>query len=273
MLDVSLFGASIPAGSYVRGDTIELQIIDGPKVVRSGRGAAILKRITSGLIIGSSASGAKSFWEVSVRNSDWIDDATSLTTPLDDANALDKYSGNVQDGQNCILTPNSSWQVTAKCKAPVTTTVDNSIFCCIDVDYPQVSSIEDPTKLMGYPTSIEQEFTADLAKADITTSKWTVINTDMFKAGFEYALVKPELTTPGNGATGFIKISNAAGMGGLTRIIPISSPVANVRNIIEYASKLVKGPMDLGVMLFSMTGTAVTGATVDVLLDFVKRRV
>ena len=273
MLDVSLFGASIPAGTYTRGDTVTLGLIDGPSVVRSGRGAAILKRITSGLLIGAATSAAKSFWEVSVRNSDWIDDATSLTTPLDEPNALDKYCGNIQDGQNCPLTPNSSWQVVATCKASATTTVANSIFCCIEVDYPQVSSIEDPTRLTGVPTSIEETMTINLAAPNITAGTWTTVNVDFFKAGYEYALVKPELTTPGNGATGFIKLANAAGMGGLSRIIPISSPVSNVRNIIEYASKLVKGPMDISAMLFSITGTAVSGATADIILDFVKRRI
>ena len=270
MLDVSLYGASIPAGSYAAGDTVELACIDGPAVVRSGRGAAYLKRITCGTLLG--VSGAASWWKVSVQNSDWIDPAESLTAPLDAATALDKYSGCVQDGQNCPLTQNSSWKVIATCVNTTTTTIDNSIFCCIDIDYPQVASIIDPTSLVGFPTTISDEVTTDLQSPSIVGAKWTTHNVDVFKAGYEYALVKPEVRA-GTAAVGFIKISNAAGMAGLSRIIPLSTPVANLRNMIEYAGKLTKGPMDISYMMFSGTGTAVTGSTVTMLMDYVKRKV
>ena len=272
MLDVSLFGATIPAGTYAVGDVVQLKNIDGPAVVRSGRGAAYLKRITSGILI--DPSGSMTYWKVHVKNSDWIDDAINMTAALGAATSLDLQSGCVQDGQNCPLTPNSSWEVWAECTAGGTTTIDNSIFCTIDIDFPQVSSIIDPKQLQGFPTTIDNSITADLQKADIENAKWTTINVDMFKAGYEYALVKPEIrNTGGVASAGFIKLSNAAGMGGLSRIIPISSPVANLRNNIEYASKLVKGPMDLSFMMFSNSGTAISGATVDLLLDFVKRKV
>lgn len=271
MLDVSLFGATIPAGTYAAGDVVQLKNIDGPAIVRSGRGAAYLKRITAGMLI--SASGSVTYWKVHVKNSDWIDPAANLTAALDAVAALDPQSGAVQDGQNCPLTPNSSWEVYAVCTYGGTTTIANSIFCTIDVDFPSVSSIVNPRALVGFPTTISNDVTTDLLAPDIESAHWTTVNLDMFKAGYEYALVKPELRTVGGGATGFIKLSNAAGMGGLSRIIPICSISANLRNNIEYASKLVKGPMDISVMLFSTTGTAVTGATADVMLDFVKRRV
>lgn len=270
MLDVTLFGANIPAGSYTAGDIVELGVIDGPAVVRSGRGAAYLKRITAGTLIG--ASGAGSWWKISVQNSDWIDPAESLTAPLDAPTALDKYSGCVQDGQNCPLTPNSSWRVVATCVNTTTTTVANSVFCTIDVDYPQVASIVDPTTLVGFPTTITDEVTTDLQAPSIASAKWTTHNVDLLKAGYEYALVKPEVRAS-NAAVGFIKIANAAGMGGLSRIIPISTPVANLRNMIEYAGKLVKGPMDISYMLFSDSGTAVTNASAVLLMDYVKRKV
>lgn len=271
MLDVSLFGATLPAGTYTAGDVVNLKCIDGPAVVRSGRGAAYLKRITSTVLI--NASGSATYWKVYVKNSDWIDSAANLTAFLNDMCALDPQSGCVQDGQNCPLTPNSSWEVWAECTTGGTTTIDNSISCTIDVDFPQVASIIDPRALQGFPTTIEETITTDLQKADIENAKWTTVNVDFFKAGYEYAVVKPEMRSSGGAASGFIKISNAAGMGGLSRIIPISTPVGNLRNNIEYASKLVKGPMDLSVMLFSATGTAVTGSNARVILDFVKRKV
>lgn len=271
MLDVTVFGKTLPAGSYAAGDVVQLGCIDGPKNVRSGRGAAILKRITSVMAI--SASGSMTWWKVHVKNSDWIDDAASLTAALSDPTALDLQSGCVQDGQNCPLTPNSSWEVWAECTSGGTTTIDNSIICTIDIDYPSVAAIVDPKTLVGFPTTITDTITADLQKADIESAKWTSHSVDLFKAGYEYALVKPEIRSSNNASSGLIKIADAAGMSGLARVIPISTPVSNLRNYIEYAGKLVKGPLTIGYMMFSGTGTAVTGASVELTLDFVKRRV
>lgn len=271
MLDVTTFGKSLPAGTYAAGDVVQLVNIDGPANVRSGRGPAILKRITSAMLI--NASGSTTWWKVHVKNSDWIDDAASLTAFLADATILDKQSGCIQDGQNCPLTPNSSWNVWAECIIGGTTTVGNSLMCTIDVDYPDVSSIVDPAQLTGFPTTIEDNITTDLQAANIETAKWTSHSVDTFKAGYEYAMVKPEIMTSGAAAVGLIKISDAAGMQGLNRVFPISSNVENVRNFIAYASKLRKGPMTISYMLFSQTGSAVTGANANLMIDYVKRRV
>lgn len=170
------------------------------------------------------------------------------------------------------LEVNSSWIVTAEVVNTVTTTIDNSVFALIDIDYPSVASIVDPTNLQGVPTSIEDNITNDLMATDITAATWTGHSVDFLKAGFEYALVKIEGTSTGPFA-GFIKISDAAGMQGLSRIIPLSTPVANLRNAIEYASKLVKGPMSISYMLFAQNGTAQTGVSTNLVLDFVKRGV
>lgn len=269
-IDSTMFGAEIPAGTYSKGDTIELGCIAGPAVVRSGRGAAILKRLTVGII--GAVSGSFSSWRITVKNSDWIDPMGSVTASIRNTTALDDMSGCVQRGNDCPLTPNSSWQVIATCTATATTTVSNSMFALIDIDYPSVSSITDPDRLVGIPTSIEYETPAAIALnalGTITTSNWTVYNEDIFKAGYEYALQKIEAT----GATmqGFIALANAAGMGGLQRIIPISADPSNVKIKTEYATKLQKGPMDIKFLMFANSGTAST-STVDVIFDFVKRR-
>lgn len=271
MIDSALFGADLPAGTYTKGDIIPLKIVNGPAVVRSGRGAAILKRLTVGTLI--NASGSLSTWKVVAKNSDWVDPMMSITAPLREPTALDERTGCVQSGNNCPLTPNSSWEVYAICQDTVTTTVANSIFALLDIDYPSVSSIIDPDALTGIPATIESDFTIDtLASGTLTTGQWFTFNVDIFKAGFEYALQKLELMNA-TGSQGFVAISNAAGMGGLKRIIPVASHPFNIRNKIEYASKLVKGPMDISIMMFSNTGTAATGTAAEVILDFVKRRV
>lgn len=270
MLDSTVFGKTLAAGTYAVGDVVELGCIDGPANVRSGRGAALLKRVSAHMLI--DASGSTTQWEVSVQNSDWVDPIINMTAYLSSPTALDKQSGSIQDGQDCPLTPNSSWKVTATCVAGATTTIANSIMCVIDVDYPSVASIVDPTKLVGIPATLRDSLSITLQAADIENAVWQGHSVDIFKAGNEYALVKAELKTGSNAATGLIKISDAAGMMGLTRAIPTAAASANIRNYIEYASKLVKGPLTISYKMFSPTGTAITGVTTDLLLDFVKRR-
>lgn len=271
MLDTTIFGASLPAGTYAVGDVVELKCIDGPANVRSGRGAAILKRISAFIMI--NASGSSTQWEVSVQNSDWVDPVINMTSYLSDATALDKQSGSVQDGQNCVLTPNSSWKVVATCITGATTTIGNSILCAVDVDYPSVASIVDPTSLVGIPATLRDTLSITLQAADIESAVWHGHSVDIFKAGYEYALVKAELKTGNNAATGLIKISDAAGMMGLSRAIPTAAAASAIRNFIEYSSKLVKGPMTISYMLFSPTGSAISNVNANLLLDFAKRKV
>ena len=270
-VDVSIFAADIPAGTYAVGDVLQLKNVKGPSVVRSGRGSALLKRITTVQLIDQS--GSFSSWKISVKNSDWIDPATSFAGFVGDATTLDKRTGAVAAGHDCPLTPNSSWEVTAVCMGNNTTTVDNSIAAIIEVDYPQVAAIVDPDKTVGIPCSIEHAGTVNInAPGTLTTAAWDVVNVDIFKAGYVYALEKLEMMTSSVNATGFIGISNAAGMGGLTRLIPITNAVDNIRPLIEYASPLQKGPMDIMFCLFNNTSTSATTNTVTAVMDFVKRK-
>lgn len=270
-IDSSLFMVDVPAGTYAAGDTLTLTIKAGPSVVRSGRGAALLKRVTTGII--GNASGSISNWKVSIKNSDWIDDVKSLTASLYTATSLDERAGCVQRGNDCQLTPNSSWTVEATCMIGVTTTIGNSIYAIIDIDYPSVSSIVDPDNIPGIPTTIDYTSSITVngyAAGTSATASWDEVNVDIFKAGYEYALQKIEMM--GSTGAGFIALANAAGMAGLCRIIPISPSADSIRNKIEYATKLVKGPMDIKFLLFANGATAIT-STPNLLMDFVKRKV
>ena len=271
MIDSTLFGADIPAGTYTKGDIVQLGTIDGPSTVRSGRGTALLKRVTVGQIL--DLSGSVSIWKIFVKNSDWVDPTCSITAPLRDVTMLDEKSGCIQRGHDCPLTPNSTWEVWAECAAGVTTTGANSIFALIDIDYPSVSSIIDPDNLPGIPASINNVYAGMTAKAagSLVGSTTEYVNVDIFKAGYEYALEKIECLGS-TSVVGFLSISNAAGMQGLKRIMPTGSMISSIRNKIEYASKLVKGPMDLGFNLFNSSGTLTT-SNIDLTLDFVKRRI
>lgn len=269
-IDSSLFMVDLPAGTYAVGDKIQLTIKAGPAVVRSGRGAALLKRLTVGML--NNASGSATSWKISLKNSDWVDEMKNLTCPLGALTALDERAGTIQRGNDCPLTPNSAWAVEAECVYGATTTVANTLFAIVDVDYPSVSSIVDPDALPGIPATIDYRTPAAItinAAGSSATASWSVNNVDFFKAGYEYALQKVEMV--GVSAFGFVALANAAGMAGLCRIIPISQGGDIIRNKIEYATKLVKGPLDIQFMLFT-SGAASTG-TPNILLDFVKRRI
>lgn len=270
-VDSTLFVADLPAGTYAAGDMVKLNCHSGPANVRSGRGAAILKRMVGGMI--NYASGAGTTWRIHIKNSDWVDDAIVLSSYLNDPTSLDQHSGSVRLGNNDSLTPNSAWDVYAECIGGATTTVANSVFALIDIDYPSVSSVTDPDALIGVPASITFDMTGATVNAmgAMGGATWQVQNVDYLKAGYEYALQEISVCSS-KSITGFIALSNAAGMGGLTRIVPVFSNPSCIRQTIEYATKLVKGPMDVKTMFFNDAASATTD-NVYMIHDFVKRKV
>lgn len=266
-IDSSLFAADIAAGTYAVGDSIQMGCISGPANVRSGRGAALLKRIVTGCGISTTTTAR---FRIHVKNSDWIDDVMNIAASSTAPTALSKESGMVQKGHNCNLTQNSSWTVWAECIRAGTTTAAMSIWSIIDIDYPDVASVIEPGKLDGTPTTIQYDKASVpfIADGTLTAASWQVENVDYFKAGFAYCLDKIELLCQPT-AYGFVAFSNAAGMGGLTRIIPITDSAVATRYAVEYASVLRKGPMDIKTLYIAASATT---ADVQMCHDYVKKR-
>ena len=267
-IDSSLFAVDIPAGTYTVGDVVQLVNIDGPANVRSGRGAAKLKSIVT-----AQFGSAAPIWRVHVKNSDWIDDIQSIAGPCVQAfgtTVFDDESGSVQKGHDCNLTPNSGWQLWAECVVGGTSTAGNSVFALIDIDYPEVGGVTDPKKAVGFPTSIayDKAGITSIAFGAMVGSQWVSESVDYLKAGYKYVLDAVEMTTSANTIV-FAAFSNAAGMGGLTRIIPLTSYSNAIRYSIKYSSVLVKGPMDIKLKVF-----AATAASTDVYMahDYVKQK-
>lgn len=263
-IDTTMFVADIPAGTYAVGDVIELTCSTGPANVRSSRGAAILKQITALRMISGNP-----LWEIHVKNSDWIDEVISYAGQLNNATVLDDHSGSVQFGCDNPLSPNSGWQVYAKCMAGGTSTNADSLVALIDIDYPSVSAVVDPDAVIGIPTTIPYDlsFTSNVIGGAVGAN-WTTQNVDYFKAGYQYCLQAVEMLGTAVSGGGFVAFSSAAGMGGLQRIIPLNSLSAGIRAKIRYSSKLVKGPMDIKLMLFNTTAQS---GSVRLLNDYVKR--
>lgn len=263
-IDTSLFGKALPIGTYTAGDVIALDNIRGPKIVRDGYGAAILKRVICGLT--REANAAKVVGHIVVKNSNWVDEMASIAAPIG-AVSLAENSSNIQRGHDCKLTPNSGWEVSFVVDETVTTTLDNDIFCLIDIDYPSVQAVQNPRMAAGTPASIVRKDPVTVAAfGSIASAGWTTVNVDFLKAGYRYLLT--ELGCYNSvAAFGFISLSGAAGQNGLERIIPvIPFNIGYMRYLLDYSTPLVKGPMNLNYLMFGTAGTT----TVTSELDWVK---
>lgn len=264
-IDSTLWMVDIPAGTYSVGDVVSLSVKSGPMNVRSGRGAAVLKKIYTG----SMAAGAP-YWRIHVKNSNWIDEVVNFAGSVNSATSFADDSGNVQRGADVDLMINSGWEVYAECVYAGTSTSNNTLFAQIDVDYPLVSAVADPTEIVGDPTSIIEDMSTNVNAIGASAgAQWTVTSVDYFKAGFIYCLESVEAFANGNYMI-FLAMSNAAGMGGLTRIIPMNNNVTSIRTKISYSSRLVKGPMDVKIMAFA--SDSASSADFKIIHDYVKRR-
>lgn len=260
-IDTSMFGLNLPAATYTSGDVLTLANIRGPAIVRDGYGDAYLKRIICGLSRGSA--NAKVTGHVIVKNSNWVDEVANMagiSSPI----MLAENSSNIQRGHDCRLTPNSGWSVQFVVDETVTTTVDNDLFCLVDVDYPKVQAVRNPREAAGTPMSIIRKDTiTSAAFGTIASAAWTTYNVDFLKAGYRYLLTELGLYASGGGL-GFISISGAAGQQGLERIIPLVADNSYMRYLLDYSTPLVKGPMNLNYLLITSTsGSVSTVAEID----------
>lgn len=267
-IDTSLFAAPIPVAAYSVGDRIPLAAIRGPAIVRDGYGKAVLKRVVS-LADSSAIAG---MFKIIVRNSNWEDDMSNpVVDPNTSETALSVSSAAIQNGQDLPLVPNSGWQVIAECISAVTTTVAADVFCMIDIDYPSVLAIQNPKEVEGFPVTIDRTYniTATAIGASNATV-WNTYNVDIFKAGSKYLLTEAGFMS-GNNPMGFMSISRAAGQAGLERIIPVRAAAGQrgIKYLIDYATALVKGPMDLNLAVFGTAGLVATYAY----LDFVRKKI
>ena len=267
MIDSSLFGVDIPAGTYAVGDVINLGIISGPEYVRPGRGTATLKTVT----VGRFGTGAPN-WRIHVKNNNWIDDMQSFVGRLTGSAALMQDSGLISGGDDAVLVDNSRWTIYIECIEGGTSTAAESVFCLIDIDYSADGSVTDPNALQGVPASIGVDFPNGTINATgtITAASWLIQNVNYFKSGFEYCLQNVELVSDSALAyvVGFVAFSNGGSMNGLSRIIPVLANYSSGRWKITHAAVQVLGPMDFKVMLFGPTAGTANVYTVH---DYVRR--
>ena len=272
MIDTMLFMADVPTGTYAAGDEIVLNLKSGPAVVRDGLGQPILKDICTGTL-NSTTTGAKIQVKFEVINQNWNDPVINGPSSLDNIMSFNEDARGLQKGNDCPLVVNSAFAVKCKFIQGVTTTADNSVFCTIDIEYPNVGAVVDPANEKGIPASLEytfQNYTTNL-KGAAASAQWVALSVDAFKAGYRYLMQKVSVNTAGSGiVSGFLAISGGASMGGLRRIIPMTSYSGAISKKLTYATVEVKGPVTFEAMFFIDGGSATT-ADLDIIADYVKR--
>lgn len=269
MIDTMLFAADIPAGTYAAGDEITFTQIAGPTVVRDGLGQPVLKAINTGALYNGSTSRVMAKYKV--QNANWVDMVVNSASSLNDVTGTAEGSTGYQPGNNCPLQVNSAFTVSGEWFQPQTTTIDNSVFIAIDIEYPNIGAVQDPRGESGIPCSIEYDMgTINVAVlGTLESGSWTDVSFDKFKAGSRYLMQKIEVNSEITSTLfGFVKISGGASMGGLTRIVPITSLSSAIAKVITYAPVEVKGPFTIGVMFFT---TAASSGDTTVVIDYVKR--
>lgn len=250
------------------GDVVTLSVHTGPSTVRNGYGPAVLKRI----LTANGLSGSVG-WEVHVQNSNWIDEVINGPSILGSSTGLSRESCGLQSGANCPLEVNSTWTVYARCVSAGTISGADSAYCVIDIDYPDVSSIESPDAIEGTPMSLRTPFQnlTTVARGAVSSASWTVLNVDNLKPGYKYLKSKVGMTlASGNSAEGFVSFANGASMRGLSRIVPISTTSSVMTVPLEYGATETKGPVDYKVLLIQTTSN--TG-NAELRVDYVKKAI
>lgn len=269
-IDSTLFVASIPAGTYAAGDTVALSVVRGPNVVRDGYGTAKMKQI----ICLEDATG-QPIGYVTLKNSNWIDEIGNFAVQSSTGTnfVLSSNSAAIQRCGNVELQPNSSWTAVYHITEAITTTVDYDVFLLVDVDYPNVTAVENPRTQDGAPVSMFNDYTVTTTAFGTADSSinWNTVSVDIFKAGYRYLLaeVGGRAMSASGAQVGFFSISGAAGQAGLERIVPFCpGGIPALRYGLEYSTPIQKGPMNLSIAIISSSSVS---DTVLMEMDFIRR--
>lgn len=271
-LDSSLYIAALPAGTYTAGVPVPLACVKGPAVVRDGYGTPIMKRV---ITFASTLQGGV-IGKIEIQNSNWIDSMKNFISAAGGNGAYTVFSAigpNVQRCGDVELQPNSSFNVVFVPDETVTTTNPFDVYCLIDIDYPSVAAVANPKQEKGTPVTMGLDVALNTTSNVGTALDWTIVNVDIFKAGFKYLISNVVIGATANGSNqfGFIAINGAAGQAGLCQIIPcVVRPLGAIRLDYDYSNVFVKGPMNIEFAVVD-ANSAAAPETVYLEMDCIRR--
>ena len=265
MIDTMVFAASFAAGTYTKGQLANLSLIDGPSVVRDGNGKPTLKRV---ITVMDNGAGVGFPVDIHIKNGNWDDEIVSPAHLFTETSFQNGKS--VQYCGDDDLVVNSAFYCQAEIRAAATTTSATDVFAIIEIDYDGIPAVPNPETEKGRPVTLELK---DLTVANTTAGAvqatglvWNTWNVDIFKAGYRYLLTDAFVDSSAAASLGFLKISGAAGQGGLKRVIPMVLDAGYLPVKLLDSVPMVKGPMDLAI-----STVASAAITADVQLDYIRR--
>ncbi len=266
-IDTMIYAASFAAATYTKGTIIPMKQIEGPVVVRDGRGPAKLKRIVA-FTDGSPGSGVDLPLNAIVQNANWIDSVVNPCHLWTDT--MFQNGKAVQNGGDCPLVVNSGFDVNLEVKLTATSTDAFDAFVLIDIEYGDVPAVADPERQTGTPCTYNAEYAVTNTVAGSVEASglvWSKTSIDIFKAGYKYVMTDAFVDALGSAAgIGFIAITDAASQMGLKRIIPVITDAGFLPLPLLYSEVMVKGPMTL-----NLAAIGAAAITADVQLDYIRR--
>lgn len=210
--DNVIFYGSV-AATDTAGTVIPLTFLYGVENVRQGYGAATLKNARA--YYDGYVTSLQTGIPVSIKNSNWIDEAGLVAQNIDNDTALNRDSLAFMRGRDKPLDPNTAWTIYAT--LPVNATVAGTIYVVLEIEYASVPGRQTDV-LAGSPVMKKCSATG------ITGAANTVIpigSFDNLLQGVTYVI--GEISAHGvNSATNavFVVLEGFSNQRGLIRIIP-----------------------------------------------------
>ena len=238
----------------------KMEVLSGSINVRSGYGQAKLKSIRA---LYHDADGGNKNCYIEVRNSNWVRGLNIIASRYGAETSLGTETYGYTLGHDALLTPNSSFNITASLSATSTSAVD--IYCLIEIDYSDVPT-NDVKSAKGFPMSVPISMSGNIA----ANTQTRLANVDNLDPGVEYLLseVRGNTINPqpiSNQIPCFIVLSGVQSMRGLNIIVPIREVGEAIVPQIMNSVKWVKQSYNVDVI----TGATNGSITIDLHLEFI----
>lgn len=242
--DNVLFGASVGSGTAA-GTVVPLSLMYGIENVRQGYGAPKLKSV-------------RAYWSncynngnisvpISIKNSNWIDEAGLLAQGFAYDTALNRDSLSFMRGRDKALAPNTSWIINAKLNT--NTTAAGQIYVLIEIEYSDVAGINAETAA-GSPVM------KTCSNASVNGAANTAVSIGTFDNLLQnVTYVMSEVSAEGLSTTGaFVIVEGFSNQKGLIRIIPVKP--SGLADQLEGSVYLTKQTYGVSVLSYAALSSA-----------------
>lgn len=244
------------------GTIVPLALLDGIENVRQGYGSAKLKNVCAWFAKKSTDTNTIKSIPISIKNSNWIDDAGLVAGDITVDTALAKGNLCYMRGRDKELAPNSAWIINATLPAwtyNASTAPYLDIFVRLEIEYDSVPGIDTENKA-GSPVMKRA------INASVTGSANTEIDIGSFDnllQGIGYVMSEVSITSGMTGSAAFLVFEGFSNQRGLKRIFPIKAD--GMAQQIEGSVILTKQTYNLKII----SNEALSGTSVQVNMEMI----